>query len=187
MLGIYRPGQASSSLHKAPCSLGCSVKACWRTQPTGSCTSKIQWFFPFLLKMYLLKALPNPPNNWSAKLLSSMCLPNPMSEEVPNQPPDYYTAPFRADKVDRLVIASEAHLWFKWLGFWEEMIRPTSSPELRDLEWCLRFWAQHLLEGRRRERWVLTGWWRKEASVHAIPFMMWVSGFLFNTSLLAKI
>ena len=37
-------------------------------------------------------------SNWSASLLASLCLPNPMAAEVPNPPPDYFTAPFRADK-----------------------------------------------------------------------------------------
>ena len=59
--------------------------------PIFACHS---WLFP-------PQALPNPPSNWSAKLLSWFCLPNPMAENVPNMPPDYYTAPFRSDKVDR--------------------------------------------------------------------------------------
>jgi len=50
-----------------------------------------------------VQVLPNPPNNWSDKVLRSLCLPNPMAQDVPNIPPDYYTAPFRADKLDRFL------------------------------------------------------------------------------------
>ena len=46
---------------------------------------------------------PNPRTNWSEKLLNSMCIPNMMSQSVPNIPPDYYTAPFRAEKLDKFL------------------------------------------------------------------------------------
>ena len=46
---------------------------------------------------------PNPRTNWSEKLLTSMCIPNMMSQSVPNIPPDYYTAPFRAEKLDKFL------------------------------------------------------------------------------------
>ena len=47
------------------------------------------------------QAHPNPSGNWSEWLLSSLYIPNPMAEEVPNKPLDYYTCPFKMSKLDR--------------------------------------------------------------------------------------
>ena len=47
------------------------------------------------------QAHPNPSGNWSEWLLSSLYIPNPMAEEVPNKPLDYYTCPFKTSKIDR--------------------------------------------------------------------------------------
>jgi len=46
---------------------------------------------------------PNPRTNWSSKLLAAMCLPNIMEQNVPNTPPDFYTAPFRVEKFDKFL------------------------------------------------------------------------------------
>ena len=51
--------------------------------------------------MFSLQAHPNPSGNWSEWLLSSLYIPNPMAEEVPNKPLDYYTCPFKTSKIDR--------------------------------------------------------------------------------------
>ena len=50
---------------------------------------------------YYFQAHPNPSGNWSEWLLSSLYIPNPMAEEVPNKPLDYYTCPFKMSKLDR--------------------------------------------------------------------------------------
>ena len=50
---------------------------------------------------FCLQAHPNPSGNWSEWLLSSLYIPNPMAEEVPNKPLDYYTCPFKTSKIDR--------------------------------------------------------------------------------------
>jgi anoctamin-7 len=47
-----------------------------------------------------IQAHPNPSGNWSEWLLSSLYIPNPMAEEVPNKPLDYYTCPFKTSKID---------------------------------------------------------------------------------------
>ena len=44
---------------------------------------------------------PNQTENWSEWILRKLRLPNPMQQEVPNQPLDYYTCPFKTSKIDR--------------------------------------------------------------------------------------
>lgn len=39
--------------------------------------------------------------NWSERALSRLSLPNPLSQDVPNPPPDYYTCDFRTNKLQR--------------------------------------------------------------------------------------
>uniref|UniRef100_A0A1I8HU17 Anoctamin n=1 Tax=Macrostomum lignano TaxID=282301 RepID=A0A1I8HU17_9PLAT len=47
---------------------------------------------------------PNPTaSNWSAQVLSSLRLPNPMDQEVPKKPADLYTCPFRKSKLNRFL------------------------------------------------------------------------------------
>jgi anoctamin-7 len=53
------------------------------------------------LFIYLTQAHPNPSGNWSEWVLSKLRLPNCMAEEVPNKPLDYYTCPFKANKIDK--------------------------------------------------------------------------------------
>ena len=47
------------------------------------------------------QAHPNPSGNWSEWLLAKLHLPNPMAENIPNKPLDYYTCPFKTSKLDR--------------------------------------------------------------------------------------
>ena len=61
---------------------------------------------------FSLQAHPNPSGNWSEWLLSSLYIPNPMAEEVPNKPLDYYTCPFKTSKIDRYLLAMMAILMF---------------------------------------------------------------------------
>ncbi|ELT94351.1 hypothetical protein CAPTEDRAFT_102977, partial [Capitella teleta] len=50
-----------------------------------------------------LQAHPNPTSDWSAKVLATLRMPNMMSEDVPNQPLDYYTCQFRTSKLSRFL------------------------------------------------------------------------------------
>ena len=59
-----------------------------------------------------IQAQPAPSRNWSARLLSSLCLPNMMEQTVPNLPPDYYTAPFRLDKLDKFLGSENKQSFF---------------------------------------------------------------------------
>ncbi|CAH1775497.1 unnamed protein product [Owenia fusiformis] len=55
-----------------------------------------------------LQAHPNPTDNWSAKVLRKLHIPNIMDSDVPNHPLDYFTCPFRKSKIDRF-LGSENH------------------------------------------------------------------------------
>lgn len=46
-----------------------------------------------------MQALPRQTSSWSASVLRRLGIPNLMAQEVPNQPLDYYTCPFRANKL----------------------------------------------------------------------------------------
>ncbi|NXE03857.1 ANO7 protein, partial [Lophotis ruficrista] len=46
-----------------------------------------------------LQALPRQTSNWSASVLRQLGIPNLMAQEVPNLPLDYYTCPFKANKL----------------------------------------------------------------------------------------
>ena len=52
-------------------------------------------------RTYFFQAHPNPSGNWSEWILSLLRLPNIMSEEVPNKPLDYYTCPFKTNKLEK--------------------------------------------------------------------------------------
>ena len=58
-------------------------------------------FLPFLTMFFDKQAHPNPSGNWSDALLSSLRLPNIMHDDVPNKPLDYYTCPFKSNKIDK--------------------------------------------------------------------------------------
>lgn len=49
----------------------------------------------------LLQVVTAPIVNWSEQILSRLSLPNPLSQDVPNPPPDYYTCQFRTNKLQR--------------------------------------------------------------------------------------
>lgn len=69
--------------------------------------------------------------NTSARVLSKLCIPNVMTESVPNRPLDYYTCAFRKSKMSRWVnfckqldqitaaCFAECTLFFRFLG-WED-------------------------------------------------------------------
>lgn len=46
-----------------------------------------------------MQALPRQTSNWSASVLQLLGIPNLMAQEVPNLPLDYYTCPFKANKL----------------------------------------------------------------------------------------
>ena len=50
-----------------------------------------------------LQARPNPSKHWSSIALAFLKLPNIMQQEVPNEPMDYYTCPFKKSKIDKYV------------------------------------------------------------------------------------
>uniref|UniRef100_A0A3B4FSV1 Anoctamin n=1 Tax=Pundamilia nyererei TaxID=303518 RepID=A0A3B4FSV1_9CICH len=49
-----------------------------------------------------LQVVTAPIVNWSEQILSKLSLPNLMSQDVPNPPPDYYTCQFRTNKLEFL-------------------------------------------------------------------------------------
>lgn len=50
---------------------------------------------------FCFQAQPNLELNTSARVLSKLCIPNVMTEPVPNRPLDYYTCAFRKSKMSR--------------------------------------------------------------------------------------
>lgn len=58
------------------------------------------------LSCVILQVGNSPITNWSERMLSQMSLPNPLSQDVPNPPPEYYTCHFRANKVQRYHVYS---------------------------------------------------------------------------------
>ncbi|XP_071945717.1 anoctamin-7-like isoform X1 [Antedon mediterranea] len=50
-----------------------------------------------------LQAHPNPSSNWSSKVLNFFHIPNMMAQQVPNQPLDYFTCPFKRSKLDKFL------------------------------------------------------------------------------------
>ncbi|XP_066295921.1 anoctamin-7-like isoform X4 [Branchiostoma lanceolatum] len=59
-----------------------------------------------------LQAHPNPSENWSAKLLESLHIPNMMDQEVPNKPLDYYTCVFKKSKLDKFLGSENRDTFF---------------------------------------------------------------------------
>eukprot|EP00058_Branchiostoma_floridae_P028493 XP_002613984.1 hypothetical protein BRAFLDRAFT_67435 [Branchiostoma floridae] len=57
-------------------------------------------------------AHPNPSENWSAKLLESLHIPNMMDQEVPNKPLDYYTCVFKKSKLDKFLGSENRDTFF---------------------------------------------------------------------------
>ncbi|XP_009282514.1 PREDICTED: anoctamin-7 [Aptenodytes forsteri] len=59
-----------------------------------------------------LQALPRQTSNWSASMLRWLGIPNLMAQEVPNLPLDYYTCPFKANKLRWFLGSSEQDTFF---------------------------------------------------------------------------
>uniref|UniRef100_A0A8C2Z1S2 Anoctamin n=1 Tax=Cyclopterus lumpus TaxID=8103 RepID=A0A8C2Z1S2_CYCLU len=51
--------------------------------------------------------------NWSARVLSRLSLPNPMSQDVPNPPLDFHTCQFRNNKLQRFLGSDNKEKFFK--------------------------------------------------------------------------
>ncbi|KAF7657107.1 hypothetical protein LDENG_00031930 [Lucifuga dentata] len=51
--------------------------------------------------------------NWSEQLLQQLSIPNPLSQDVPNPPPDYYTCQFRNNKLQRFLGSDNKNTFFK--------------------------------------------------------------------------
>ncbi|XP_077998551.1 anoctamin-7-like isoform X2 [Glandiceps talaboti] len=62
-----------------------------------------------------LQAHSNPSSNWSEKALKKLHIPNIMALDVPNTPYDYFTCPFRKNKLDRF-IGSDNHIDYFTMG-----------------------------------------------------------------------
>ncbi|KAM9317962.1 anoctamin-7 isoform 2-T2 [Pholidichthys leucotaenia] len=60
-----------------------------------------------------LQVVTAPITNWSEQIMSRMSLPNPLAQEVPNPPPDYYTCQFRANKLERFLGSDNQDTFFK--------------------------------------------------------------------------
>ncbi|XP_074449128.1 anoctamin-7 [Larus michahellis] len=59
-----------------------------------------------------LQALPRQTSNWSASVLRQLGIPNLMAQEVPNLPLDYYTCPFKANKLRWFLGSDEQDTFF---------------------------------------------------------------------------
>ncbi|KAM7410947.1 hypothetical protein PAMA_021082 [Pampus argenteus] len=59
-----------------------------------------------------LQAQPNLNLNTSAQVLSRLCIPNVMTESVPNRPLDYYTCAFRKSKINRFLGCDNHETYF---------------------------------------------------------------------------
>ncbi|KAM9813117.1 anoctamin-7 isoform X2 [Syngnathus typhle] len=51
--------------------------------------------------------------NWSASVLQYLALPNPLAQDVPNTPPDFYTCQFRTNKLERFLGSEDRENFFK--------------------------------------------------------------------------
>uniref|UniRef100_A0A671TZX4 Anoctamin n=1 Tax=Sparus aurata TaxID=8175 RepID=A0A671TZX4_SPAAU len=51
--------------------------------------------------------------NWSEHVLSQLSLGSPLSQDVPNPPPDYYTCQFRSNKLQRFLGSDDRDSFFK--------------------------------------------------------------------------
>ncbi|XP_043975775.1 anoctamin-7-like isoform X2 [Gambusia affinis] len=60
-----------------------------------------------------LQVVTIPITNWSEHFLSKLSLPSPLSQDVPNPPPDYYTCQFRANKLERFLGSDNKETFFK--------------------------------------------------------------------------
>ncbi|XP_037315209.1 anoctamin-7 [Pungitius pungitius] len=60
-----------------------------------------------------LQVVTSPITNWSAQVLSRLSLPNLLSQDVPNPPPDFYTCQFRNNKLQRFLGSNNKDTFFK--------------------------------------------------------------------------
>uniref|UniRef100_A0A3P8YNZ6 Anoctamin n=1 Tax=Esox lucius TaxID=8010 RepID=A0A3P8YNZ6_ESOLU len=60
-----------------------------------------------------LQVVTTPNFNWSEKMLEKTKIPNIMSQDVPNLPPDYYTCQFRTNKLERFLGSENKETFFK--------------------------------------------------------------------------
>ncbi|KAM9852900.1 anoctamin-7 [Aulostomus maculatus] len=51
--------------------------------------------------------------NWSAQMLQYLSVPNPLMQDVPNPPPDFYTCQFRSNKLQRFLGSDNRETFFK--------------------------------------------------------------------------
>ncbi|XP_023207717.1 anoctamin-7-like isoform X3 [Xiphophorus maculatus] len=51
--------------------------------------------------------------NWSEHFLSKLSLPNPLSQNVPNPPLEYYTCQFKSNKLERFLGSGDKETFFK--------------------------------------------------------------------------
>ncbi|CAL8363838.1 unnamed protein product [Merluccius merluccius] len=60
-----------------------------------------------------LQVVSAPNYNWSERILETLSIPNLISQDVPNPPPDFYTCPFRTTKLDRFLDSDNKETFFK--------------------------------------------------------------------------
>uniref|UniRef100_A0A4W6EYE4 Anoctamin n=1 Tax=Lates calcarifer TaxID=8187 RepID=A0A4W6EYE4_LATCA len=60
-----------------------------------------------------LQVVTAPNIDWSEHILSQLSLPNPMAQDVPNPPPDYYTCQFKTNKLHRFLGSDNEETFFK--------------------------------------------------------------------------
>ncbi|XP_008286251.1 anoctamin-7 [Stegastes partitus] len=60
-----------------------------------------------------LQVVEAPNLNWSEVVLSKLSLPNPLSQDVPNPPADFYTCQFRTNKLQRFLGSDHKETFFK--------------------------------------------------------------------------
>ncbi|KAJ3590274.1 hypothetical protein NHX12_008228 [Muraenolepis orangiensis] len=60
-----------------------------------------------------LQVVSAPNYNWSERILEKLSIPNLMSQDVPNPPPDFYTCSFRTSKLDRFLGSDNRETFFK--------------------------------------------------------------------------
>ncbi|KAM8903926.1 anoctamin-7 isoform 2-T3 [Spinachia spinachia] len=60
-----------------------------------------------------LQVVTTPITNWSAQVFSRLSLPNLLSHDVPNPPPDFYTCQFRNNKLQRFLGSNNKDTFFK--------------------------------------------------------------------------
>ncbi|XP_027901024.1 anoctamin-7-like isoform X1 [Xiphophorus couchianus] len=60
-----------------------------------------------------LEVVTDPMTNWSEHFLSKLSLPNPLSQNVPNPPLEYYTCQFKSNKLERFLGSGDKETFFK--------------------------------------------------------------------------